>query len=462
MLALNIVNHSYLELLEPLDMNQVAPIGFIYIEKFLASLFGNEDWSLRIFPFISFLLSIPLIFKLNKQLFNSTFIALFSCALFSLNITLIEYSSEVKQYSSDVLICLILVTSALDYYNSRTNKTLILYSVISVLAIWFSNIAIIIIFTLMFYGLIKTFFIDRKLSKCIIPILLGISSFTIYYFLFINNHPTREMMVDYWSTENAFLPQNIFSAEFYIFFFEKTKMIFDNLFSVTYFWVIAFIFYSIGLFSNFKNRTLIFLLVVPQVIHFTLSALKIYPVDERLILYLTPFFITLLSAGSFIAYKYINKKIIKLPLIVLILPALLNIYSLFKNLPIEKQEVKECMEFINNKIKQGDNIYVSYTSRPAFDFYKNQFPQINKCESIIVSKSDYKNTDLSKYDELLTFKGKTWVVFSHPHKIFGTDLFEKDYVLHKLKAKGFDVINCTVNNCTSAFQINNSQNTEGD
>jgi len=36
-LALNIVNRSFLELAEPLDRNQGAPLGFLFVEKFCSS-----------------------------------------------------------------------------------------------------------------------------------------------------------------------------------------------------------------------------------------------------------------------------------------------------------------------------------------------------------------------------------------------------------------------------------------
>ena len=65
-LALNIVNRSYLELLQPLDYDQGAPIGFLWIEKLAIQLFGNNEYALRLFPLLSSILSIFIFYKLAK------------------------------------------------------------------------------------------------------------------------------------------------------------------------------------------------------------------------------------------------------------------------------------------------------------------------------------------------------------------------------------------------------------
>lgn len=52
-LALNIINKSYLELFQPLDNGQVAPILFLQIEKIFTTIIPNSEIGLRVFPFLS-------------------------------------------------------------------------------------------------------------------------------------------------------------------------------------------------------------------------------------------------------------------------------------------------------------------------------------------------------------------------------------------------------------------------
>lgn len=105
--ALNIINRSYAELLQPLDYNQGAPFGFLVIEKFIVQVFGDSEYSLRLLPFISGIAALFLFYWVARRLSNwsTTVIAL---ALFALCDRAIYYSAEVKQYSSDVAIALIL------------------------------------------------------------------------------------------------------------------------------------------------------------------------------------------------------------------------------------------------------------------------------------------------------------------------------------------------------------------
>ena len=44
-LSLNIIHRDYRQLLEPLDTLQIAPIGFLYVEKFFTQVFGISEYS---------------------------------------------------------------------------------------------------------------------------------------------------------------------------------------------------------------------------------------------------------------------------------------------------------------------------------------------------------------------------------------------------------------------------------
>jgi len=69
-LALNIIDKSYTQLLQPLDMNQIAPILFLWIEKTLLNFLGNSERSFRLFPLICSILSLPLFFATAKNFFR--------------------------------------------------------------------------------------------------------------------------------------------------------------------------------------------------------------------------------------------------------------------------------------------------------------------------------------------------------------------------------------------------------
>lgn len=110
-LALNIVNRALGSLTLLLDYDQGAPIGFLFIQKFLILAFGNSEYVLRLFPLLSGILAVYLICRLAREYFGKFgWVAVF---LFSISGSMIYYSSELKQYSSDVAIALLLVYWAL-------------------------------------------------------------------------------------------------------------------------------------------------------------------------------------------------------------------------------------------------------------------------------------------------------------------------------------------------------------
>ena len=437
LLALNIVDKSYYELLKPLSYNQVAPIGFLFIEKFIAGLLRYHDWSLRILPFISYLASMPLLYLLNKKLHGSKEIALIAVALFSINSNIIYYSFEVKQYSTDVFTAILMVYIGLKILEGVDKKDLFIYSIVGVLAIFLSNIAIVLILINAVAILYKRVLIrNEKDYKSIIPVLCWIATFVVYFYLFIYHHPSKRTMLRYWTQKDAFLPLNIFDTHFYQFLFQKIKMIFTTIIINNGIGWLYFVFFVLGLFAIAKKRLYAYFLMMPVLLHLLLSGIKLYPFHTRLILYLIPFFVTGIAIGLHSLYKYFllqNKRWS----IVAIVPLLISICSLGGAIPFEKEEVKQCMDYIQQDKENYETIYLYCSSIPVFKFYLKKYPGIINNKQLVYGDWHRENWN-EHLNELAKIKGDAWLIFSEVYMSNGKS--EADFIVNMLKSKGYSVI----------------------
>lgn len=267
-LALNIISKDFIELTKPLNYNQVAPIGFLLIERISVLILGKNELALRIFPLISFLTSIPLFYLFSNKLVKNNVIALISTSIFSITLSLLSYSSEVKQYSSDVLFTIIILYYSLTLQLNK-NKSLFIYAIIGSIAVWFSNVSIIILFVTGVYFLHFEGY-QNKNCKILFPFLFWATSFFIYYYLFIHNHPATEHMVSFW--EKSFLPLNPFSKDFYSFLFRATQNVYGYLLSFGFFWFIPLLISLSAIVFMLKHRkyTLLYFCLAPIILHLLL------------------------------------------------------------------------------------------------------------------------------------------------------------------------------------------------
>ncbi|MBN2134504.1 MAG: glycosyltransferase family 39 protein, partial [Acidobacteria bacterium] len=368
MLALNIINRGFSGLTEPLYYKQVAPVGFLFIERISILMLGKNEFALRIFPLISFLVSIPLFYLLGGKLTGNKMVALLSTSIFSITLSLLRYSSEVKQYSSDVLFTLILLYCCLTL-KLNTNRSLLIYAVIGGIAIWFSNIAVIILFVAGMYSLYYEFY-KNKHFKIVVPLLFWAVSFFIYYIFFIHNHPHTEFMIDYW--KEAFLPLSPFSASFYLFLFRVAQDIYSYLLGFGFLWFMPFLISvsAAGFMLKRREYTVLYFFLAPIAVHLFLSGLMLYPFKGRFLLYSIPLIILIFSIGLYELFEFTNKRILKLPQFLLILPVLVMFYPIYTKFPIQIHEVKHSLNYMETNIKSDETIYVYCNSRPAFKFYK--------------------------------------------------------------------------------------------
>ena len=112
-LALNVIDRSWTELLlQPLMHYQVAPVGFLTLEKVAVEILGNNEAAFRLFPYLLSLASLPLFWRVAARYLG--FSALLGAMIvFALSPTLILYGGMAKQYSGDITVTLLLLWTVL-------------------------------------------------------------------------------------------------------------------------------------------------------------------------------------------------------------------------------------------------------------------------------------------------------------------------------------------------------------
>lgn len=456
-LAFNIMDRSYLELLQPLDSVQVAPILFLWIQKFFYNLFGAHDWVFRLLPLLAFIVSCAVLYKLLYALKLKNQVILVATALFAFCQPLIYFASEIKQYGVDVMLGLVIMYAVVRTYMSKRNELLTL-SLVGMLAVGLSNISVIMLFV---GGLYYWFTAYRKtgrwVNRSVIPIALWAMTFLGYYFAFIHNHPTPDFMAPYWK-EFAYMPWNIFSADFWAFWWRSYEIIFGKIMGVNpkipllfHVFGVAYIF---GIYSFWKEKRprLLFLLVAPFLVHIFLSALELYPFVQRVGQYLQPLFAIVCAQGFVFGAKFLAEKT-NVPQFkyALILPGLVMLAITLYTFPKDREEFKESYEFMLSRKRTTDQILTNSGADNAWYYY----------EKIGYIKPDVHRTisDFNRYnfeghhDQLDGLSDRIWFLISHDFYDSQRKMLESEYMLEYLKQRGGVVLERDENVGSSVYLL---------
>ena len=294
-IALNIVNRSYLELLQPLDYDQAAPPGFLWVEKLAVQLFGNNEYSLRLFPLIAGIVSLFVLYQLGKWTGSAIALPVALILFASLKYPL-YYATEVKQYSSDLMIGLLLCLLLIPLQNKiLKNSKVLLLGFLGIAAMWFSHTAIFVLGGIELASLITSSVQKRKsiIFNRLPAYLIWLIGFALYYYLIIAKSFKNEALQTAWSPE---YPKSIFDLLWLLDsfgrFFHKPLGFGSIADGIAIF---AFVVGCIVLYRNKRIKLLV--LISPVLATLTAAYLHKYPFRTRLILFLTPYFILIIAEG---------------------------------------------------------------------------------------------------------------------------------------------------------------------
>ena len=434
-LALIIMDSRLTDFLEPVA--QPHPPGFFIIEKVITILFGNSEYALRLFPLISGIAAIFAFYYITRRLLDKR-IAPIALAIFCGLYSLIYFSTEVKQYSSDVAIALILYASVLYLSKRETNISgSILFALIGAVAIWISYPSVFVLAGIGSILLLYTIFKRewKTLRHLVLVSSVWLLSFALLFFKFLKVVGSRQYLTDYLVKQFAPIPP--MTASEFIWYIKEFRDIFSHKFLLGLdFQVLWLVIFLVGCIEMFNSKKMVFLLLIAP-IPFALiaSGLQKYPFHESYLLFIIPNIVLIISVGI---WEVIDKTR-KSPATFIV--GIFIAYSLFSSFyqggiylvePIVVEEIKPVLKYIEENKEEGDTIYCYYGAASQLKYYAERYNL--DCNDVIIGVKSREKPEkyLDDINNLPNYK-RVWLLFSHVHS---KSINEKYYFLKHLNQMG--------------------------
>jgi hypothetical protein len=117
MISANFLDRGYADLLRPLDYRQVGPLLWLAIELTSVKVLGFSEWTLRLFPFVCGMASVPLFRHVAGRVVGGVPLLL-AVGIFAVSIWPIGYVAEVKPYASDLVVSLGILALAIEWWRA--------------------------------------------------------------------------------------------------------------------------------------------------------------------------------------------------------------------------------------------------------------------------------------------------------------------------------------------------------
>lgn len=436
-LALNLIHRSFAGLTQPLDYNLAAPLLFLFIQKTNIIVMGHSEFALRLFPLLAGILSLFLMYKTAKVYLQGT-AAYIALALFCLSSALIYYSSENKQYSSDVMCALILLLAAYPCLQENPKpQNYMLLMAAGLAAMWLSHPSLFVLTGIGFAVTARQVF--RKnwygLSWAGSAFLIWMVNLAVLYITSLRSTAANNNLIAYWI--DNFMPMPPWDN--WGWFSTTLESIFRNPMGLSLITVSA-VLLSIGLMSLLQRKWDIgIVLILTIMTTLVASGLQKYPFRGRLVLFLVPIIFLLIAEGierirSELANcnRYVASfTAAALALLLLAHPIVSAINGLQK--PNMREHIRPVLEYVSQNKRSTDIIYVYYGAKFAFKYYAVFYGFTDSDYRVGVRARKEPGRYLKDID---TLKGsaRVWFIFAHNYNWSKID--EKMHYLNYLNRIG--------------------------
>lgn len=358
---------------QPLKLDQVAPRGFLLVEKAAVEAFGGNELALRLFPLLCGVAGVFLFRRLAERSLDGL-AAPMALALFAIGAPFIKYGAEVKQYSLDATAAILLLALALDLRRPNVStRRLLLVGAAGFVVIWFSQASVLVM-----GGIGVAFAVqwllsrDRETGRALLvtmPLWAAASVVAIVAGLRSMTPATREFMDDFWRGGFAPLPVGVRTLGW---LWNQTLSLFSDPSLLHYRWPVVFaVAMLIGFMALWRSRRDVGLLLLgPMLAAVAAAFAHQYPFRGRLVFYLVPIALLAVAAGAEFVRRTLSRVHPALggtAMAALLVAPVVAIAS--PPPPYEIEHHRTVFAYLQKHRRPGDVIYVFPLSRIGTLFY---------------------------------------------------------------------------------------------
>ncbi len=417
MLALNVVDRGYGELLGRLDMNQAAPPGFLWLSKAIGSAFGYTEYSLYLAPLVFGVGAFLLFIQLSREVLGPrhaplAFLPMATCS------TAIYYCGEFRPQSFDLFFTVLVLLSCQSVLKRNWAPSAIAsLTVVGIVGVWFSYA---VLFVIAGSGsalvlLAITSAQPRAARWMTVSFAIVMVHFLLFYLLHIRPSIGPDL---YSANKAAYAPVVAVTKGQLWWWILAVKGYFEFPLGFLGIFVVPLVGLVTGVavcLSSRRHLRLVAVFGAPMVALIVASSLGRYPmstgvteVKARFVLFTVPIALVFIAFGIIRLCEVLGSKKLFSYLVVgaLLLP---SFYGAFTGPRFRPQEMRPLVHYLDQHIRPGDSVYVFFASVPAFRFYTRHDP----IDAVLGRRPRHGTRDLELDLERVRNADRLWVVVSH-------------------------------------------------
>lgn len=380
-LARNLYERGFIALSTPLAYEQYAPPVFLWVVKFFALLFGYGEMTLRLYPFLSGIATLVIMLFIMKELtsYKSLWYPLFLLVSAAI---LVRYSSELKQYMSDVffVVSLVLLTLKIDIQKRSATQFVLIWLVVGSIAIWGSMPSVFVLAGVGAYYIWSC--IQSKDYKRLVPVVivgvLWMLQFLFYYLTILKPQANTSYLQNF--HRDYFLFAMPDSKEQWLHNWYVCKGILEEAGGATAIaWIFNLLMFIVGAVIAIRKQTAVALLVlIPLLATIIAASFGQFSLIPRVALFMIPLILIMIGYGF---EKVLSLKVKPLQVVLVIIAficaknhnSIRMIYEPFRN-----EQITDGLQFLQKYHIVGQQVYVHQGARPAMVYYTEIHPDKQK------------------------------------------------------------------------------------